>query len=255
MEVIPAIDLLDGSCVRLLKGDFNHVSKFNNDPVEQARKWEEQGAERIHLVDLDAAKTGKHKNDKAIKDVVKAVNIPVQIGGGIRNYERASMLLEYGIESVIIGTSAIENPNLVESITTNYKNRVIVGIDVKNGKVATRGWVEESNVQASELVNRFNKSNLKGFIFTDISTDGTLEGPNIKALRELAQFTEVPLIASGGIGSMQDLLSILKLEEEGVTGVILGRALYDEKIDLKEAIQTIGHKQINDLTNKSSFLA
>jgi len=255
MEVIPAIDLLDGNCVRLRKGDFNHVTKFHNDPTEQARKWQELGAQRIHLVDLDAAKTGEPKNDKSIKAIVKAVEIPVQIGGGVRNYERASILLDYGVESVIIGTSAIDNPNLVHSITANYPKRVIVGIDVKEGKVATKGWLEESNVEASELVKRFNTSNIKSFIFTDISTDGTLEGPNIDALRQLAQCTHLPLIASGGIASIEDLLSILKLEEEGVTGVIIGRALYDKKIDLKEAIQAIGSKQINDLTDKSSFLA
>ncbi len=255
MQIIPAVDLLKGNCVRLNQGDYNKVTCFNKDPVAQALSWQSQGASLLHLVDLDGAKSGKPINDLRIKEIVSALNIPVQLGGGIRTEERAEELLKYGLERVILGTTAIENKGLVKSLAKRHPGRIVVGIDAKDGKVATRGWLTQSDVSATELAKSFRDIPLASIICTDIATDGTLSGPNLKAMREIADVSDVPIVASGGVGSMADLLSLLTLEEYGVEGVIVGRALYDGAFDLREANQAIGECRIQDFQDKTTYLA
>lgn len=255
MEIIPAIDLLDGACVRLHQGDYEQVTRFSDDPVAQALSWQNQGATRLHLVDLDGAKRGEPVNDAAVRAITAALDIPVQLGGGVRSVERAQDLLSCGLDRVILGTVAIEQPELVSQLAQRYPNQIVVGIDAKEGKVATRGWIEQSDVLATDLARRFSDAGIAAIITTDIATDGTLAGPNLTALREMAEASSVPVIASGGIGCMGDLLSLLPLEALGVSGVIVGRALYDGRVELAEAIQAIGAERLLDPTMINSNLA
>jgi phosphoribosylformimino-5-aminoimidazole carboxamide ribotide isomerase len=246
MQIIPAIDLLDGHCVRLHQGDYGQVTRFSDDPVAQALAWQKQGALRLHLVDLDGAKSGQPVNDVAVKAITRALSIPVQLGGGVRTAERAAELLQCGLERVILGTVALEQPELVDELAAAYPGKIVVGIDAKNGKVATRGWIEESITEATALARRFNSSGIAAIISTDIATDGTLAGPNLEALRAMAEASAVPVIASGGIGNVEHLLSLLALAPLGIEGVIVGRALYDGRVDLAEALQAIGDGRLQD---------
>jgi len=255
MEVIPAIDLLNGKCVRLHQGKYNEVTQFNENPLEQALEWQDQGAKRLHLVDLDGARSGIPKNDKSIKEIIKALDIPVQVGGGVRTAERVKELIDYGINNVILGTIAIDSPALVRDLAKEYPFKLIIGIDSKAGKVATNGWLTQSQVLAKDLAIEYTKKQIGGFITTDIATDGTLSGPNLEAIKDIASVSSSPVIASGGIGSMADLLSLLSLEPLGVTGVIVGRALYDGKVNLKEAIQALSNNRLQDITNKINDIA
>ena len=255
MEIIPAIDLLQGKCVRLNQGNYDEVTKFNSDPVKQAQIWENLGAKRLHLVDLDGAKTGEPINDQTIKEIKKSINIPIQLGGGIRTIDRAKELFGIGIDRIILGTSAIEDPNLVRALSQEYPKRVAVGIDAKGGIVATRGWLKQSKITSIELAKQFNDLELAAIISTDIATDGTLKGPNIQALREIAEISSNPVIASGGIGSITDLLALADFEKEGISGIIVGRALYDGSIDLKEAILIFKNLLLQDsVDNKDRFI-
>ena len=255
MEIIPAIDLLNGKCVRLNQGNYNEVTKFNSDPVKQAQIWESQGAKRLHLVDLDGAKTGEPINDLTIKKIKRSISIPIQLGGGIRTIDRAKELLGIGIDRIILGTIAIENPELVKVLSQEYPRRVAVGIDAKKGMVATRGWLKQSEISSLELAKRLNDLELAAIISTDIATDGTLKGPNVQALREITEISINPVIASGGIGSIADLISLSDFENEGIEGIIVGRALYDGSIDLKEALLALKNILIQDSINdKDKFL-
>ena len=255
MEIIPAIDLLNGKCVRLNQGNYNEVTKFNSDPVKQAQIWESQGAKRLHLVDLDGAKTGEPINDLTIKKIKRSISIPIQLGGGIRTIDRAKELLGIGIDRIILGTIAIENPELVKILSQEYPRRVAVGIDAKEGMVATRGWLKQSEISSLELAKRLNDLELAAIISTDIATDGTLKGPNVQALREITEISINPVIASGGVGSIADLISLSDFENEGIEGIIVGRALYDGSIDLKEALLALKNILIQDSINdKDKFL-
>ena len=247
MQVIPAIDLLDGQCVRLHQGDYDQVTRFSDDPVAQALSWQRQGAQRLHLVDLDGARTGEPVNDAAIKAITAALTIPVQLGGGVRSADRAAELLGCGLERVILGTVALEQPELVAQLAQQHPGRIVVGIDAKNGKVATRGWLTESSTEATELAQRLSGMGIAAIISTDIATDGTLAGPNLTALRAMAEASSVPVIASGGIGTVEHLLSLLGLEPLGVSGVIVGRALYDGRVELAEALAAIGDGRLQDV--------
>ncbi len=255
MEIIPAIDLLEGKCVRLNQGDYNKVTTFGDNPVKQALAWQEQGATKLHIVDLDGAKTGLPINDESIRSIRSALEIPIQIGGGIRTAERANALIEYGIDKVILGTIGIEKPDLVRYIAQRHPGKIILGIDAKEGRVATRGWINQSETFAIDLVKAFNNSGLAAIIATDISTDGTLKGPNLDAMKEIANESSIPVIASGGVGSISDLLSLLTIETYGITGVIVGRALYDGTVDLPEAINAMKTGLIQDITRDESFIA
>ena len=255
MKLIPAIDLMDGKCVRLLKGDFNKKKQFSNDPAAQAKLWEDSGANSIHIVDLDAARTGKISNDNCIRDIRKAVNIPIQMGGGIRSEERIRQLFSYGIDRVIMGTSIIEKRELVEYLTFKFPNKIIIGIDAKGGKVSTRGWLKQSDIFAINLIKDFSKFKIAGFIVTDIETDGTLNGPNENFIREILKNTTCSVIASGGIGSISDLLSLTKFEELGLTGVIVGKALYENKFSIDEGNRILSSARLNDTNIKKDYFA
>ena len=255
MELIPAIDLMNGKCVRLFKGDFNKRKDFTKEPHEQAIFWEREGAKYIHIVDLDAAKTGSPINDKSIKKIAEAVKIPIQIGGGIRSQERIEQLFSYGIERVIMGTSAIENKELVKDLSNKFPGKIIVGIDAKDGKVSTRGWLEQSDILATDLVKEFSSLKIASFIVTDINTDGTLEGTNEKFIKSILDITDIPVIASGGVGSISDLLSLIKFENAGLFGVIVGKALYENKFTINEAHNVLSSERLTDFNLRNNFYA
>lgn len=253
MDVIPAIDLLDGQCVRLYQGDYAQSQVFDADPVAVAQQWVEQGARRLHLVDLDGAKAGYPVNLKVIEAIAQRVNsisttpVAIEVGGGLRDYASVANLLSTGIQYAILGTVAVENPDLVQQIAQEFPGQIIVGIDARDGKVATRGWLETSEVLATTLAQQMAQKGAAEIIYTDIQRDGTLSGPNLPALRELAESVNIPVIASGGISSVSDLLSLLALESQGVTGVIVGKALYTGDVNLKEALRAVGPGRWQDI--------
>lgn len=247
MEVIPAIDLLDGKCVRLYQGDYEQAQTFDENPVAVARQWAAQGATRLHVVDLDGAKAGHPVNLEAIEAIVRAVDVPIQVGGGLRDRQNAAELLHRGVQRVILGTVAVEQPALVTQLCQEFPEQIVVGIDARNGRVATRGWLETSEVLATDLAQQMAASGAAAIIYTDIHRDGTLQGPNLDALRELALAIEVPVIASGGISSLTDLFSIMALEPIGVKGTIVGRALYTGDLSLKEALRAVGPGRWQDI--------
>ena len=253
MEVIPAIDLLNGKCVRLYQGDYAKSEVFNDNPAEVAQNWVEQGATRLHVVDLDGAKEGKTSNLAAIEAIVKAVSIPIQVGGGLRDRTSVTRLLDIGVQRTILGTVAVEKPDLVSELANNFPRQIVVGIDARKGKVATRGWLETSEVAATDLARDMVNRGAAAIIYTDIHRDGTLSGPNMEALRELANVVKIPVIASGGVSSLTDLLSLLALEPLGVTGAIVGRAIYTGDVDLKEAIQAVGNGRWQDVPPNTDF--
>ncbi len=247
MDVIPAIDLLGGNCVRLYQGDYDQSEVFGKDPIAMAKQWQDQGATRLHLVDLDGAKDGEPVNLPVIAKIVEALTIPVQVGGGLRDRNRVAQLLGLGVRSAILGTIAVENPDLVGELCNEFPGQIIVGIDARNGKVATKGLLETSEVEAVELAERMAKLGAAAIIYTDIYRDGTMQGPNLDALRELAQKITIPVIASGGVSSVTDLLSLLSLESSGVTGAIVGRAIYTGEVVLKEAMRAVGNGRWQDV--------
>jgi phosphoribosylformimino-5-aminoimidazole carboxamide ribotide isomerase len=247
MDVIPAIDLLEGRCVRLYQGDYERSQVFNDNPADVAKQWVEQGATWLHVVDLDGAKIGKVVNNNAIESILQAVSVPVQVGGGLRDRGCVAQLLNLGVQRTILGTVAVEQPQLVADLCQEFPGKIVVGIDARNGKVATRGWLEMSEVLATDLAQQMQQLGAAAIIYTDINRDGTLSGPNLEALRELATELSIPVIASGGVSSVTDLLSLLALEPLGVTGVIVGRALYTGDINLKAALQAIGQGRLQDV--------
>lgn len=253
MNVIPAIDLLEGRCVRLYQGDYERSQVFDNNPAHVAKLWVDQGATQLHIVDLDGAKTGSLVNRQAIEAILQAVQVPVQVGGGLRDKSAVSQLLDMGVERVILGTVAVEQPQLVEQLCQEFPGQIIVGIDARNGKVATRGWLETSEVTAIDLAKQMQHLGTAAIIYTDIHRDGTLSGPNLEALRELANAVSIPIIASGGVSSITDLLSLLALEPLGVSGVIVGRAIYTGDVSLKSAIQAVGQGRIQDVPPDLGF--
>lgn len=241
MEIIPAIDLKDGKCVRLLQGDMDRATVFSDNPVETALKWEAQGGQRLHVVDLDGAFNGEPKNRKVIEEIVDALNIPVQVGGGIRDLETIDTYVNMGVDRVILGTIAHKNPELVAKACEIYHGRIIVGIDAKDGKVAIQGWAEVTSKSAMELAAEYEEYGVAAIIYTDIAKDGMMQGPSIEATRYLALSVDIPIIASGGVSSVEDIKHLLPLEADGVEGVITGKAIYSGALDLKEAISIAGN--------------
>ncbi len=237
MLVIPAIDLRGGQCVRLTQGRLDKETIFSKDPVFIAKLFKAKGAKRLHIVDLDGAFSGKPQNKSIIKKIVKSVDIPVQLGGGIREFKTIKKILSRGIDKVIIGTAAIYDPNLARRAIHEFGRRVIVGIDAFNGKVAIGGWKEITSIDAIELAKKLELWGVSEIIFTDISKDGMLEGPNLRAIKKMAKSVNIPIIASGGISSLRDIERIKRLERYGVIGVIIGKAIYTESISLEDAIQ------------------
>jgi len=255
MEVIPAIDLLAGKCVRLYQGDYARSQVFNDNPADVAQQWVEQGATRLHVVDLDGAKQGKVVNLAAIEAITAAVSVPIQVGGGLRDSTSVAQLLDLGVQRVILGTVAVEQPQLVADLCQEFPGQIVVGIDARNGRVATHGWLETSEVLATQLATQMQELGAAAIIYTDIHRDGTLSGPNLEALRELATEISIPIIASGGVSSVTDLLSLLALEPLGVIGAIVGRALYTGDISLKSAVQAVGQGRLQDIPPDLGFSA
>ncbi|MEH2322550.1 MAG: 1-(5-phosphoribosyl)-5-[(5-phosphoribosylamino)methylideneamino]imidazole-4-carboxamide isomerase [Nostoc sp.] len=253
MDVIPAIDLLEGRCVRLYQGDYDRSQVFSDNPADVAKQWVDQGAARLHIVDLDGAKAGKIVNLGAIEAIAHAVSVPIEIGGGLRDRTSVQQVFNLGIQWAILGTIAVEQPQLVQQLCEEFPGQIIIGIDARNGRVATRGWLETSEVLATQLAVQMQELGAAAIIYTDIHRDGTLIGPNLEALRELAAVISIPIIASGGVSSLTDLLSLLALEPQGVTGVIVGRALYTGDILLKEALRAIGPGRIQDIPPNLGF--
>ena len=247
MDVIPAIDLLEGRCVRLFQGDYDQSQVFNENPVEVAQQWAAEGATRLHLVDLDGAKAGKPENWEAIGAIAKAIDIPIEVGGGLRDADRVSALFNLGVQYAILGTVAVESPELVRQLCERFPGQIIVGIDAREGKVATRGWLETSEVMAVNLAKRMGEIGAAEIIYTDIKRDGTMKGPNLDALRELATAIDTPVIASGGISSVSDLMRLLSLVPSGVSGAIVGKALYTGDVSLKDAIRAVGQGRWQDV--------
>ena len=236
MIVYPAIDLKGGQCVRLLKGDMRAATVFNDDPAAQARAFEGQGFRWLHVVDLDGAVAGKTANGSAVEAILRAVAVPVQLGGGIRDAASIERWLERGVRRVILGTAAVKNPELVRDACRAFPGSIAVGIDARGGKVAVEGWAKTSEVSALELAQRFEDCGVSAIIYTDIERDGALAGVNVEATAALAKRLETPVIASGGVASLDDIRALQRHESDGIEGVICGRALYDGRIEPKAAL-------------------
>ncbi len=234
MRLYPAIDMIDGKCVRLVQGDYSQKSTFSDNPVEVACRWQREGGEFIHLVDLDGARSGDMPNFDTIINIAKQLDIPIEVGGGIRDMGAVEKYLDNGIARVIIGTSAIKNPEFVKQAVKKYGDRIAVGIDAKDGMVAISGWEEVSSVSAIKLAKEMEEIGVKTIIYTDIATDGMLNGPNVDAMKEMAETVDINVVASGGVTTYEDLMNLSKT---GVEGAIIGRALYTGHIELEKAIE------------------
>lgn len=236
MRIYPAIDIKDGNCVRLFKGRFDDVTVYDTDPVAVAKRWEQEGAEFIHVVDLDGALKGRGVNSKVIKNICKSVKVPVQTGGGIRTMEDVEFMLSLGVERVIIGTSAVRDKEFVKEAVKKYGEKIVIGIDAKDSMVAIEGWEEVSTYKALDFAREMEKIGVKTIVYTDISTDGTLKGPNIEAMIEMSENLNIDVIASGGVGNEEHLLSLSKTKVEGA---IVGKALYTGNVELKSILGKI----------------
>ena len=238
MLIIPAIDLKDGRCVRLKQGDMASATVFSDDPVAMARHWAAQGARRLHLVDLNGAVAGRPKNEKTIREIIQAVGgeLPIELGGGIRDLDTIESYLDAGVQFVVIGTAAVKNPGFLSDACYAFSGHIIAGLDAKDGKVAVEGWSKMTGHEVIDLAKKFEDYGVEALIYTDIGRDGMLTGVNIEATLKLAKAVKIPLIASGGLNSLADVEAICaRLFPEGIVGAIAGRALYEGKLDLKKA--------------------
>jgi phosphoribosylformimino-5-aminoimidazole carboxamide ribotide isomerase len=231
--VYPAIDIRDGKCVRLVEGDFARETVFGDNPAEMARSWESQGASWIHVVDLDGAKAGSPMNRDSIEKIRSSVRCSLQVGGGIRTEQDVATYLNAGVERVVLGTSAIHEPDLIVDLAARFGDRIAVGLDARNGKLAGSGWLDQTEIDAVDAAKRFRQSGISTIIHTDIGRDGTLSGPNLPALKAIVDAFDANVTASGGVGKIDDLAAI---KDAGASGVIIGRALYDGRVTLAEAL-------------------
>ena len=236
MIIIPAVDIKKGKCVRLLQGRKDSETIFSDNPAEMVQKWEKSGAKLVHVIDLDGAFTKSPQNKESVTKILKTSNVPIQLGGGIRDMATLEMFLEMGVSRVIIGTEAVQNSDFVKSACKSYPNQIVVGIDARKGLVAIEGWVKNTSIDSVELAKRFEDSGVAAIIFTDIHRDGMQTGPNIDQTKRLAEAVSIPVIASGGVATLEDIKNLLPLEEAGVTGIITGKALYSGTLDLREGI-------------------
>jgi phosphoribosylformimino-5-aminoimidazole carboxamide ribotide isomerase len=239
MLIIPAIDLKEGKCVRLEQGLMDKATVYSDDPATTARHWEAQGAEVLHVVDLDGAFAGAPRNLDAIKAIRAAIRISVEVGGGIRDIATINALVSIGIDRIILGTAAIENPAFVQEACGRFPGKIIVGIDARDGMVAIKGWAEVTRVKAVDLAKQMQEFGVIAIIYTDIKRDGMMTGPNIEATKALAESLRIPVIASGGVHTMKDIENLLAVRCNGVTGVITGKAIYSGSLNLREAIQYV----------------
>jgi phosphoribosylformimino-5-aminoimidazole carboxamide ribotide isomerase len=238
MILYPAIDLKDGKAVRLLRGDMNKSTVFNDSPVDQALSFVNQGCQWLHLVDLNGAFEGKPVNADAVEQIISRCNIPIQLGGGIRDIETIEMWLSRGLERIILGTAAAENPSLVRLAANKYPGKIAVGIDARDGRVATDGWAKDTDIWATELARKFENDGVSTIIYTDIERDGAMMGPNLGATAEMAKAVSIPIIASGGISSLKDLIALQECGAQ-LNGAISGRALYDQKFSVAQALEVL----------------
>ncbi len=236
MLIIPAIDLKEGKCVRLEQGLMDSATVYSDDPAATAKHWESQGAEILHVVDLNGAFAGVPKNLDAIKAIRNAVKIPIEVGGGIRDTATINVLVSIGIDRIILGTAAVENPRFVQEACEKFPGKIIIGIDARDGMVAIKGWAEVTTVKAIDLARQMQDYGVISIIYTDIKRDGMLSGPNIEATRKLAESLHIPVIASGGISTLKDIENLLAIRYSGVSGVITGKAIYSGSLNLREAI-------------------
>jgi phosphoribosylformimino-5-aminoimidazole carboxamide ribotide isomerase len=237
MLILPAIDLRKGRCVRLVRGDVRDETVYSNEPVSMAKLWQLKGARYLHGVDLDGALTGEPKNLKHVFNIIKALRIPVEFGGGVRDYATLKKILDKGVRRVILGTSAMQDEKFLRKAVDKFGKRVVVGIDARNGYAAVKGWKEQSKVKAVDLALEMQELGVKTIIYTDINRDGLLTGPNIKACKEIAQKVKMEVIASGGVTSLRDVANLRAIEKYGVTGAIVGKSLYSGDMELKDAIK------------------
>ena len=239
MILYPAIDLKDGQCVRLIRGEMGSATVFNDDPADQARAFEAAGFQWLHIVDLNGAFAGKPVNADAVEAILSAVSIPVQLGGGIRDLDTAAAWLERGVRRVIFGTAAVTAPDVVREACRIYSERIVIGIDAREGRVATEGWASDSTVLATDLATEFASAGAAAIVYTDIERDGAMDGPNLSATESFVRNTGVPVIASGGVASLDDLAALKRIAHLGLDGVISGRALYDGRIEPTDALQLL----------------
>ena len=240
MKIFPAIDVNDGKCVRLNKGDYKQVTHYSDNPLEMAETWISQGANNLHIVDLDGAKAGKPINFTIIESIRKEFpNLFIQVGGGIRNQENINRYINAKIDKVIIGTKVVTDPEFIKKIDANILNRIVVDVAVKDEMLAVQGWNESSSYNIKEFISILNQNNISEIVFTDVSKDGMLQGINLEKIKEILGFSNIPLIASGGVTSIKDIENLKKLKDKGLSGIIIGKALYENKISLPEAIKIV----------------
>jgi len=242
--IIPAVDLKDGRCVRLSQGRMDQESVYSDHPIDMARRWESEGAERLHVVDLNGAVSGRPVHRALIKEIGKSVHIPIEVGGGIRDLTAIEDYLSSGVAWVVLGTAAFQNRALIEEACHRFPERVILGVDAKGGKVAIRGWNEVVSLEAMDLPKQYEGMGLSAIIFTDIERDGMRTGLNYQSTKSLARSTSIPVIASGGVSRIEDVEHLLELEQDGVIGVIVGRALYTGSVKLEEAIHLVKKSEV-----------
>lgn len=243
MIIIPAIDLKDGKCVRLAQGDFSRMTVYAENPAEIAVQWQAQGAERIHIVDLDGSLAGSPRNREVILNLVRAVRIPIEVGGGIRDIKAVEFYVSHGIQWVILGTAALKNEVFVKEACQVFRGHVMVGIDAKDGLAAIEGWTEKTSESAVDVARRYEDYGLEAVIYTDIKRDGMETGINIEATRIFAEAIEIPVIASGGVAGIEDIKKVVEIETDGIMGIIVGKALYTGGLYLPEAIMMAKSKK------------
>ena len=239
MIFFPAIDIYQGKCVRLEKGDFEKKTIFNEDPVNQAKFFEDMGCNWIHVVDLDGAKNGSSSNFNIVEEISLKTNLKIQFGGGVRSIAKIKSLLDAGIERVVIGTKAINDISFLDVVCRDFPNKIVIGIDARKGKVSIEGWTKDSGINANELAINAEKKGVCAIIFTDIDKDGLMSGPNIRSTLEIAKAVNIPVIVSGGVSAIEDVIEVKENEGSGIGGVICGRAVYDKKVDIKEALKIL----------------
>jgi len=245
MMIYPAIDIMNGKCVRLYQGRVDQVKVYADNPADMAEKWQDEGAEYLHVVDLDGAFKGSPQNLASVKEIIERARVPVQLGGGLRTVEDLDKVFEIGVDRAILGTTAITNPELVKAACAKYPGKIVAGLDAREGKLSIKGWVENTDIFAVDLALQLEIYGVSRIVYTDILSDGTQKGVNIFATEELAQKLSIPVIASGGVSTLSDIRQLKPLEASGVEGVIIGRALYEGNFTLTEAIELARWKSAN----------
>ena len=239
MIIFPAIDIKDGKCVRLIKGDFNKITSYKDSPTAQAIKYSQSGFNDIHIVDLDGALQGKPVNSIIVKEIIKKVKLKIQIGGGIRTIDDINSWIEMGVDRVVMGTAAVENTDLLETACNKFKNKIAVALDVKDGLIALSGWKKQTNISAIDFIKKIQNFGVSRIIYTDINRDGTKQGPNIKDTVELSSKSTIPLVISGGVSSLEDIKKIKSLSNSNIEGVIVGKSIYDGDIKISDLAKLI----------------